>query len=525
MGRRRYSPELAASGLLEIQDWVRDDLPDLLWPALLLADEGNNAVRRFVRWQDSVQADLAGDVDPKVLAECLDGRLTGLDRLTERHPEARAHVLDRAAEFDLLPEAVAQVLRSYPERPASWLVDGELQPPTDGDIDLLASAVREVVVDGHREALLKCLHIWSSVQAGTFSSDVETIELLKPYPDEPETRNKADTVVRASWAALRGVQLHHDPARFDQSINWAKVFWGTNSLTTKCLRRRDVEDQSNGGDDDQVGAPEQVEDEANRPGETAEQGAHLQRLAMDLVSSYVEALETAPARLYDQERQEVHGGLVTRAGREVVAALGSPALWGAEHGSYVNRMLVEVRIYLHWMTTQEASIYRRYQDYGAGKAKLYARIMGELRDELQNEQIGDAIAEFDRLSHTDDVIDHRVVDTSDSFSGKSIRAMAEECGLLDLYRHVYYVASGVAHSEWWSIEAYAMERCLNILHRGHLIPRLSMPDARRTELAEAWVDHLHTLIRLSLQILGTDSDVVDHAFDWLEPETGGLKEH
>ena len=36
--------------------------------------------------------------------------------------------------------------------------------------------------------------------------------------------------------------------------------------------------------------------------------------------------------------------------------------------------------------------------------------------------------------------------------------MAEECGLLDLYRQTYYMASGVAHSEWWSVQTYAMEQ-------------------------------------------------------------------
>jgi hypothetical protein len=43
--------------------------------------------------------------------------------------------------------------------------------------------------------------------------------------------------------------------------------------------------------------------------------------------------------------------------------------------------------------------------------------------------------------------------------------MAEECGLLDLYRQTYYMASGVSHSEWWSIETHAMERLSRLSHR------------------------------------------------------------
>jgi hypothetical protein len=101
--------------------------------------------------------------------------------------------------------------------------------------------------------------------------------------------------------------------------------------------------------------------------------------------------------------------------------------------------------------------------------------MDELPEEARRPDFEEAIKDLETLSHNDEVIDHRVVDTRDSFAeGKSIRAMADECGLLDLYRQAYYMASGVAHSEWWSIETHAMERCLNVLHGGHLIPSLSL---------------------------------------------------
>jgi hypothetical protein len=41
-------------------------------------------------------------------------------------------------------------------------------------------------------------------------------------------------------------------------------------------------------------------------------------------------------------------------------------------------MLVEVRINIEWMARQDPSAYAAFQDYGAGKAKLYALIMEEL---------------------------------------------------------------------------------------------------------------------------------------------------
>ena len=518
---RTYRPALAATGVLRIGDWVRDDLPDLLWPVLILSELGTAEAVRFVRWQKAVQDDLTGKAEPRFIAECLDGRLASLDRLAAQVPEARAVVKARAKERGLLPESVANALASYPLRPAEWLVDREMTPPGQEEIDLLARAVLGVLKDGHREAVIKCLHIWSAVQAGTFTTSAETVELLQRYPADPRTRAKADSVVRALWGAQKGLLLHENKRHFADAIKWAKVFWGANSMTTRCMRRREVEADEH---DRKEGAMETPSDATSRgdaaaPGAPPERGAHLRQLAMDLLTSYVEALEMSPARLYDREPQEVHSGLVARAGRDVITALGAPDLWCMEHGAHIIRALVEVRIYLQWMAQQDPSIYRAFQAYGAGKAKLYAQIMDELSEEARRPDFEEAIKDLKKLSRNDEVLDYRVVDTRDSFAdGKSIREMAKECGLIDLYRQAYYMASGVAHSEWWSIETHAMERCLNVLHGGHLIPSLSLNSGGNVELASSWVDQLYALIRISLQILGTEEKAVENAFAWLNDE-------
>lgn len=519
---RIYRSALAATSLLQIGDWVRDDLPDLLWPVLILSELETAEGVRFLRWQKAVQEDLSGKAEPGFIAECLDGGLTSLDRLAAQVPQARAVVKARAEERGLLPKSVANALASYPLRPAEWLVDREMAPPGQEEIDLLARAVLGVLKDGHREAVIKCLPIWSAVQADAFSASTETVELLQRYPNDPRTRAAADSAVRAMWGGLKGLLLDKDKDHFADAIKWAKVFWSANSMTTRCLRRRDVEADERDRKRSAVETPSDAPscgEGAAAPGVPPEGGAHLRQLAVDLLASYVEALETSPARLHDPEQQEVHSGLVARAGRDVITALGAPDLWCMEHGAHIIRALVEVRIYLQWMAQQDPSIYRAFQEYGAGKAKLYARIMDELPDEVRRPDFEEAIKDLQKLSRNDEVLDHRVVDTRDSFAdGKSIRAMAEECGLIDFYRRSYYIASGVAHSEWWSTEMHAMERCLNVLHGGHLIPSLSLNSGGNVEMARSWVDQLYTLVRISLQILGTDEKAVDNAFAWLNED-------
>jgi Family of unknown function (DUF5677) len=510
---RRYLPQLAATGVLNIGDWVRDDLPDLLWPVLVLAETGSSGAIRFVRWQAAVQRDLKGRAEPQLLADGLGGRLTSLDRLCEQVPGGEQVIKDRAAEHGLLPQSVGRVLASYPERPAAWLVDLDLTPPGQSEVDLMARAILEMLSDDHREGLIKCLSIWSSVQAGTFRSNSATIELLEPYPNDPTTRSQADSAIQAMWGARRALDLTEDATRFDPAIKWARVYWAVNSITTRCVRARDRKQRGqSSGQRDAAG-------DALNPGTTPEDGKHLRQRAMELTSSYTQALETSPADLHDQERQEVHSGLVTRASREVITALGAPDLLCMEHGAHIGRMLVEVRVYLQWMALQDPGIYRAYQEYGAGKAKLYARIADEIPQDWLSPTVKEAIEELDRLGHNDDVLDHRIVDTRDSFAdGKSLRAMAEECGLLDLYRHAYYVASGVTHSEWWSVETHAMERCMNVLHRRPPHPELVIVSRGNVELARSWVYSLYALIRASLDILRTDEQAVTSAFSWLSPK-------
>ncbi|MFE1957629.1 DUF5677 domain-containing protein [Streptomyces sp. NPDC059479] len=518
---RTYLPPLAATGILQFGNWVRDDFPDLLWPVLTLSELGTAEGFRFIRWQRAVQEDLSGKAEPRFIAECLDGRLTSLDRLVVKFPDAKTLIRARAEENGLLPDSVKNALASYPLRPAKWFVDRDLIVPRREEIDLLARALLAVLKDGHREAVIKCLYIWSAVQAGTFSASAEVIDLLQLYPSDPDTRGKADSAVRAMWGARKSLLIREEADRFAGAVKWAKVFWGANSITTRCARRRDFEMENSKTKEEFVNQPADAASNGEESVLVAmpDEGAHLQRLAMDLLSSYVEALETSPVRLYDQERQEVHSGLVSRVGRDVIVALGAPGLWCMEHGAHVVRALVEVRIYIQWMAQQDPSIYRAFQEYGAGKAKLYARILEEIPEEARQPDFGEAVKTLETLSHNDSVIDRRVVDTRDSFAeGKSIRTMAQECGLLDLYRQTYSMASGVSHSEWWSIENHAMERCVNVLHGGHFVPSLSLNAGGNVALAKSWVDQLYTLIRISLKILETDEGAVQDAFTWLNEE-------
>ncbi|MGJ9420899.1 DUF5677 domain-containing protein [Aeromicrobium sp. CF3.5] len=502
-----------ATGALSIGDWVRDDLPDLLWPALVLAENGTSAGENFVRWQRAL-LDEFPDANRSDLASGLDGRMTSLDRLIDAVPDIAESVRTHARKFGLLSDTVTEALRLYPERPGQVLGSSDPSVLTNVGGNLLVKAVYDCMTDGHREAVIKCISIWAAVQAGTFSTDHTTIDLLHDYPTNFEKRAQADTVVRASWGASKGAQEAFDPGKYEHAVKWAKIFWGVNSMTTPCIRKKDAPEA------DQPASQDEVAD-ASTDSATAEDdklsGSTLRERALDLLSNYVEAIDKSPSRLYDPDREEVNTGLVMKAGRDVAAALSAPDLWCSEHGAHVGRTLVENRILLAWMYQQDqASIYSKYKSYGAGKAKLYALIAEELPTSLRINGHSESVDRLREVSHNDDIFDYRAVDISSTFAdGKSLRQMAEESGLIDLYRHAYQLESGVAHSEWWSVELHAMERCRNPLHRAHLIPSLSLSAGDNAELARSWVVALHALIVTSLDILDIPEDVRRDAFGWL----------
>lgn len=519
---RVFKPPLAATGLLNIGDWTKDDLPDLLWPALVAAEQGDAGMCQFQNWQKAVQDALAHHGEADFVAESLDGRLTHLANLADRFPDATEIILEQGSRHGLLSTAVRRALASYPVRPASWLTsDTNLEAPEQSDLKLIADALLAVIRDGHREALIKCMRSWSMIQTGTFRSDPETIEALKDYPNSQGKSPATDSLIRASWGAHKATLLSNDPNYFDEAIKWARMFWGVNSVTSGCVRKQEVEvagDTQTGSVDDESAEPNTASETA-RPAPMPDGGENLHQFALDVLGSFIEALETSPAHLYENERQEVVSGLVARAGRDVIAVLGTPDLWCLEHGAHIGRMLVETKIYMRWMARQDRSIYRQFQEYGAGKAKLYARIVDEFPTDARTDGFNESIEELTRLSHNHDVLDHRVVDTRDTFAeGKSIRVMAQEADLLDLYRQAYSLSSGVAHSEWWSVETHAMERCLNVLHGGHLVPSMALNPGGNVELATSWVGQFYSLVRDGLQILGTDEAAVSAAFAWMEDD-------
>ena len=85
-----------------------------------------------------------------------------------------------------------------------------------------------------------------------------------------------------------------------------------------------------------------------------------------------------------------------------------------------------------------------------------------------------------------------------------MRTMAFEAGLEDLYRNVYQAASGVQHGEWWALEDYALQRCLNPLHRFHAVPSVQPVGEEDPEVGEYFVARLAHIVSIATAQMSAD---------------------
>jgi hypothetical protein len=247
-------------------------------------------------------------------------------------------------ECGLMPPALAAALRLYPKVPGSWLL---VDPWTDVGDDIDPEAALELLVwaivaahDGHNEALIKFLETTWRVLIGTFSASKDMIDVLKHYPSNETDWPKADTMIRAGWAARKGATYATDPELERTRHDWAGRFWRHNIELSDCLRPGDLTPSPSSTDDADNHAAVHESEEID-----STQAACLERVE-NAASRFLNSSACGPQGpdLWEPAKHEVISGLVMRAARAVVAWLRSPDMWSGEHGAGMIRLLTETEI-------------------------------------------------------------------------------------------------------------------------------------------------------------------------------------
>jgi hypothetical protein len=521
---RTYRPPLLAYTETQLVDWARDGFPDLLWPAVVVTLHGDESSALFRHMQGAVVARF-GKEAVKENGLNFDTRLSSLNDVDVG---VRRDVLELFRSEQLgpaIPDELVAILRRYPAAPGAWLLldpwpERGTEVAADAALTLVARAFADSQTDSHRKALMQLPALeWRAV-CGNISVPRELAAQMAGYPNDPATVGAADAFIRG--ASVMDLGEVSGPPRI-VARDWARAFWNWNWSMTDCLpaERRDADANE---EDDEVAAPAAMVPEAiaaPSADATTEDGsegedtgptdleteAHrlTDRVGVLLNAFLVVALDhSRTVDLYAPASHEVVCGLISRAARAVLAASLSPDTWSGEHGASVIRLLAETEIVVTWLGSQDAEAYVRYQAYGQGKGKLAHVHMRALIDSFDGDAPDYLVAAVERLGRQfgDDRGQEFIeVNVSSTFSGRSVRDMAADVGLDELYRFAYQPASSVTHGEWWTIEDFAMQRCLNPLHRGHLIPSFDGLASTTLEFGRMLADRLEDLMGLALRIL------------------------
>jgi Family of unknown function (DUF5677) len=177
-----------------------------------------------------------------------------------------------------------------------------------------------------------------------------------------------------------------------------------------------------------------------------------------------------PIDLSQSELHEVVASLLARQVTLATQLAHAPSTWNAHIAPMVLRSMTEVCITLSWILRDPAELARKFILYGLGQQKLIlehrkAELTSDGQDPEQDPMVKatEAWLTAQRFPFLTDV-------NVGSWSGLTVREMAEEAGCLDLYRYAYLPFSAATHSMWHHTSRLNLQVCENPLHRYHKAP-------------------------------------------------------
>lgn len=194
------------------------------------------------------------------------------------------------------------------------------------------------------------------------------------------------------------------------------------------------------------------------------------------VASRWHKLATDPvrARLF-----EVVGSQLARGGSLACQLVANESYWTVSIGRMVLRAIADNHISMSWIMEDVESRSAAFRDYGLGQQKLN---LAHLQDSVAGTEMEDRTVEQlqDEIEWLNSQRWEHFVDINlGSWSGKTTRSMAEEVGLLELYRTAFSIYSSSVHSTWNLLAQENLAPCRDPLHGGHQQPVVTFEEERR----------------------------------------------
>ena len=148
-------------------------------------------------------------------------------------------------------------------------------------------------------------------------------------------------------------------------------------------------------------------------------------------------------------------------------------IWNSVLGRFGLRTILEVRINLKYLLSEDdAGLWKKWREYGAGQAKLNALKFDESIDPPKYIDV----TSIEQIASEDKQEEFLSVNLA-NWSGRDLRGVSEGVDLKDTYDQFYSWTSGYSHGMWGPIRESCYQICANPLHRLHRHPqRVPLPD-------------------------------------------------
>lgn len=175
---------------------------------------------------------------------------------------------------------------------------------------------------------------------------------------------------------------------------------------------------------------------------------------------------------YTGEVSSVLNGLLGRQASLTIKLAQSPTNWDGHLAPLVLRSMIDCHISFEWILKSPKSRSQEYIGYALGQAKLSLANLEEKLEEKPDDKDIQSLVEVKRswIAH------HRLMQFVEvnlgSWSGSSVRKMAQEIDDEDFYKFSFTPFSACLHNTWEHVHLYNTIPCNNPLHKFHELPAM-----------------------------------------------------
>jgi len=459
---------------MQMIDWERDLMPEHLWIELL-SDEYKD-INWFKIYEDFLDK----------LDECLETQpktpILGLiSDFSVPSEIERKRFIDKHKEFIYRAffKPIGKILTLYPDNPAAWLILDEWK-----NLDKVDFVVELQKVGRSLERLIKGKDLYAgnirAIPLGRmfkhnklFLSPAVGKELTVLLPKYPGQCTEDEKYQVQQFARTSMNMTFMTEERY-VALQWPKYFWRHNYDLVPCSPVHESLDKGDNLSQTQV--------------------MDLQKKLWANSIRLIKYLDKISAQykydLYDPGIDEIKLGLFSRVVRLYISFVSNPYFWNRDLSGILLRCLGETEIifaYLVGKGTEED--YKKFKEYARGKEKL---LMLHLQDNLKattsiEGKTVEGMAEGIGGGFLAEISD---IDLK-GWTKKTVREMAKEVKLDELYRWVIDPSSAELHGSWTSIRGSNLVVCSQIMHRFHMVPKYYEPPIYLSSLFIAKQSYLY----------------------------------